>query len=166
MGVGDWLRRLFRGAPRAAEPASAAAPAEGDDANGPVWCVVANVVRERRCGPGGAEVRRGTKHFAPGAKVHVFRFYWGMGGEAVTVVGRHRKSRRYVTITMRAARLANRRAELAYSPHVIGQILEYGEFARLPRGGDAARTRAERIAADYLEGGAVRQPFTTRPPSD
>jgi hypothetical protein len=35
----------------------------------PVWCPLANVVAERRSGPGGAEVRQGTRHFTPGAKV-------------------------------------------------------------------------------------------------
>ena len=55
--------------------------------------MVANVVHERPYGPEGAEIRRGTKHFAPGAKVYVFSFFWGMGGEQVTVIGRHRKSK-------------------------------------------------------------------------
>lgn len=157
MSVGGWLRRLFA-RPAPAGPTAAGAP------DGPVWCVAANVVRERPYGPGGGAVRRGTKHFAPGAKVFVFDFYWGMGGEQVTVVGRHRKSKRYITLTMRTAHLANWRAELVYSPHVIRQVLEYGEFAGLPRGGAESRARAERIAASYVAGGASSQPFVTRPP--
>ena len=131
---------------------------------GPVWCVTANVVLERRYGPGGAEVRRGTKHFAPGAKVHVFEFFWGMGGEQVSVVGRHRKSKKYIALTMRAAHLANWRAELAYSPAVIRRLLEKGEFCRLARGSEESRKRAEEIAARYNQGGAGMQPFVTRPP--
>jgi hypothetical protein len=39
-----------------------------------VWCIVANIVHERPYGPGGQEVRRGTKHFAPGAKVVILDF--------------------------------------------------------------------------------------------
>nr|GFD56498.1 hypothetical protein [Tanacetum cinerariifolium] len=35
------------------------------------WTAVANIVRERPYGPGGAEIRLGTKHFAPGAKVYI-----------------------------------------------------------------------------------------------
>jgi hypothetical protein len=38
---------------------------------GPIWRPVANIVQERPYGPGGAETRRGTKHFQPGAKVYV-----------------------------------------------------------------------------------------------
>jgi hypothetical protein len=123
------------------------------DPNGPVWCVVANVVLERSYGPGGAESRRGTKHFAPGAKVYVFHFFWGMGGEHVTVVARHRKSKWYITITMQSVHLANWRAELVYSPHVIEQILKYGEFANLPRGTEKSRSRAEQIASSDINGG-------------
>ncbi len=176
MGIGGWLRRLFSGSASDREPAPASAgtatagepaPAPGDP-NGPVWCVAANVVNERPYGPGGAEVRRGTRHFAPGAKVYVFHFFWGMGGEQVTVVGRHRKSRRFITLIMPAAHLANWRAELVYSPNVIRHVLDdrqvAGEFARLPRGGPESRARAEEIAASYMKAGAVGQPFTTRPP--
>ncbi len=131
---------------------------------GPVWCVTANVVLERTYGPGGAETRRGTKHFAPGAKVHVVGFFWGMGGEQVTVVGRQRKSKHYITLTMRAAHLANWRAELVYSPAVTRQVLEYGDSC-LPLGGEESQIRAEEIVAFYNQKGAVSQPFITRLPS-
>jgi uncharacterized protein (TIGR02996 family) len=131
---------------------------------GPVWCVVANVLIERPSGPG-AGVRRGTKHFAPGAKVHVINFYWGMGGERVRVVGRHRKSKQYITLDMSAAYLANWRAELVYTPAVIRRVLGSGEFSSLPRGGEQSQKRAEEIAASYNRGGAASQPYVTRPPS-
>ncbi len=163
MGVGGWLWRLLSGSPHAG--VSETAPAPPADPDAPIWCVAANVLNARPYGPGEAEVRRGTKHFAPGAKVHVFHYFWGVGGEQVTVVGRHRKSKRYITLVMRAAHLANWRAELVYSPHVIRQVVQYGEFALLPRGGPESRARAEEIAASYIKGGAVSQPFTTRPPS-
>jgi hypothetical protein len=163
MGIGGWLRRLITRIP--APEHSMAAPSPQVGANGPVWCVAANVLIERPFGPGGAETRRGTRHFAPGAKVHVFNYYWGMAGESVTVIGRHRKSGRYITLVMPADHLANWRAELVYSPHVIRQVLAHGEFAGLPRGGPESRARAEEIAASYNKHGAMRQPFTTRPSS-
>jgi hypothetical protein len=119
---------------------------------------------ERGYGPGGAAKRRGTKHFAPGAKVFVYEFFWGMGGESVTVIGRHRKSHRFIRLSMKAKHLANWRAELVYSPYVIKQIRESGEFARLPADSDCARRRAEEIAASYMRQGAQSQPFVTRPP--
>lgn len=176
MGIGGWLRRLLGNSSHLGNPVSEVAPPayatpSGEPvtveppagATGPVWCVVANVLNERLCGPGKVEVRRGTKHFAPGAKVYVFDFYWGTGGEKVTVVGRHRKSGRYITLIMPAAYLANWRAELVYSPHVIEKVLT-GEFAWLPRGGPESQARAEEIVTLYIKRGAVSQPFTTRPP--
>jgi hypothetical protein len=163
MGFGGWLQQWLFGMPSSVEPRASTATQGAVD--GPVWCVAANVLNERPYGPGGAEIRRGTKHFAPGAKVYVFDFFWGMGGEQVTVVGRHRKSRRYITLVMRATHLANWRAELAYSPHVIKQVLASGEFAELPRGGPESRAQAEEIAASYVRRGAASQPFTPRPPS-
>lgn len=89
----------------------------------PVWCIVANIVYERPYGPSGEETRSGTKHFAPGAKVYIVDFFWGMGGQDVTVVGRHRKSHRYITIVIRSQWLVNWRAELIYSPHVIREVI-------------------------------------------
>lgn len=160
MGLIDWLRRRFAGllTRRAVDAPVASAPV----AETPVWCVVANVLHERPYGPGGVEKRRGTRQFAPGAKVYVFSYFWGEGGEVVTVVGRHRKSKRYITLSMKAIHLANWRAELVYSPHVIRQILHDGEFANLSRGGAESQALAERIAAMYRLGGAASQPYTTR----
>jgi hypothetical protein len=50
---------------------------------GPVWCPVANVVRERTYGPGGKEIRRGSKHFAPGAKLYCYPSQWGDGYQQI-----------------------------------------------------------------------------------
>ena len=134
--------------------------------SGPAWCVAANIVMERGYGPGGAEKRRGTKHFAPGAKVFVYYFFWGVGGESVTVMGRHRRSHRFIQLSMRAKHLANWRAELVYSPAVAKVIRENGEFGSLDAGSDRARCRAEEIAARYINEGAQSQPYVTRPPVD
>jgi uncharacterized protein (TIGR02996 family) len=130
---------------------------------GPIWCVAANVLMERPSGPGGVETRRGTKHFASGAKVYVFYFYWGMGGERVTAIGRHRKSKKYISLTTNASYLANWRVELVYSPTVIRRITENGgEFGHFPRGGEESKRRAEEIAAMYTQRGAASQPYVTR----
>lgn len=153
-----WLRRRRR--------TDNGAPDEiGGPDGGPVWCVAANVVLERDYG-GGRERRQGTKHFAPGAKVFVYLFFWGMGGETVKVIGRHRKSRRYIRLAMPANHLANWRAELAYSPYVIKQVRREGEFSRFRPGSTEAKLRAVEIAAVYMKQGGRTQPFVTRPPSD
>lgn len=88
----------------------------------PFWCIAANIVQERFYGPDGTLSSRGTKHFSAGAKVHVVNVYTGMGGESLTVVGRHRGSHRYVTMDLATSCLTNLRVELVYSPHLISQI--------------------------------------------
>jgi len=141
-------------------------PGSENRGSDPAWCVAANVVMERPYGPGGVEKRRGTKHFAPGAKVYVYGFFWGMGGERVTVMGRHRKTHRFIQLNMNAKHLANWRAELVHSPAVAKVIRENAEFGNLDAGSERARHRAEEIAARYMKDGAVSQHFVTRPPAD
>jgi hypothetical protein len=181
MAMLAWIKGLFRRptvavapAGRRGVPLATPPPREAGDVT-PVWSVVANVLHKRPYGPGGVEKRSGTKHFAPGAKVFVIAFYWGMGAESVTVIGRHRKSHRYICIDMRAVHLANWRAELVHSPWVIRHVHERGELKRVWVGAEKrwvegadteyARRRADEIAAGYLARGAATQPFTTRPPS-
>jgi len=96
----------------------------------PVWCLVANVVAERRAGPGGMDVRRGTKHFAPGAKVYCLPPLWDSyhkvrGFDKIVVVGRHRRSHRYMTIVTRTEWLTNWRVQLVYSPPVIREMVRF-----------------------------------------
>jgi hypothetical protein len=169
MNVFGWIKRILHRSPALATGSHDAlidAPAPVEEAlDGPVWCVAANVLMERGYGPGGAEKRRGTKHFAPGAKVFVYYFFWGTGGERVTVIGRHRKSHRFIRLTMPAKHLANWRAELVYSPYIAKQVREFGEFAGLPADSEKARLRAEEIAASYIKQGAPSQPFVARPPA-
>ena len=87
---------------------------------GPIWCPVANMKAERAFGPGGVEVKRGSKHFAPGAKLYCDRASWGaVYYDQIQVVGHHRASHRYVTMIVSSSWLTNWRVELAYSPYVI-----------------------------------------------
>lgn len=84
-----------------------------------MWMVDANVVEQRKWGPGGAEVRRGSRLLRGGSKVHISQMlrtpgkYW--------VVGRHRKTNQYLTQILDAALITNLRIELVRSPHVIAQ---------------------------------------------
>lgn len=146
---------------------------------GPVWCLAANVVAERAYGPGGQERRSGTKHFAPGAKVYLLAFFWGMGGEDVTVIGAHRRSHRLVTMTIRSAWLVNWRVELVYQPAVIQAVADH-PYTYLPAGqatiptdpawmgGSAAKAQAEHLLQmlqQWHPTAAQTQPFTKRPGS-
>src|SRR5687768_3513374 len=90
----------------------------------PIWCAVANVVNQAPRGPGGELIREGTKHFKAGAKVYCFTAYLGDGGDTARVIGRARKSQRWMTIAMPTKLLRNARAKLCYEPAVLKRIVE------------------------------------------
>ncbi|MFI6152871.1 hypothetical protein ACIBCA_09280 [Kitasatospora sp. NPDC051170] len=88
-------------------------------------CLVANVAQETRHGVGGQEIRRGLRHFAPGAKVWIAPPAWGDGGECVIVAGRHRgNSRRYVRMVVESRFLVNFRVRAVYSPALVRALTE------------------------------------------
>jgi hypothetical protein len=93
----------------------------------PVWAIAANVVEQRPFGPWGADQRRGLKLFSGGAKVYVVDGFAGMGYDAVTVVGRPRKSSRFSIVHVRAEHLNKWRVELVYSPAAMDRIAEVRE---------------------------------------
>src|SRR3712207_4449503 len=72
------------------------------------WAVAANIIFEHPYGDE-KEIRYGTKHFKPGAKVHVVRVNWR---ERAEIIGRQRKSGRYIKTWMPAKYLANPRVEM------------------------------------------------------
>ena len=124
---------------------------------GPVWCVVANVVAERPYGEGGKETRRGTKHFAPGARLYCLPPLWGDGYEKINVVGRHRGSHRYVTMVVRSRWLTNWRAALVHSPHVVAALAGHWD------GSERSKERAEALVETMSkrttpEGATVERP--------
>ncbi len=89
------------------------------------WCLVGNIVEERPYGEGGKETRRGTKHFAPGAKVYCLpAVFTGYGGEPFLAIGRHRKSGRFISLLIRREWVTNLRAKLVYHPEVVRLIDE------------------------------------------
>ncbi|GAB3638000.1 hypothetical protein GCM10027422_35900 [Hymenobacter arcticus] len=88
------------------------------------WTAVGNILRERPYGPGGAETRRGTRHFAPGAKVYIIDWYAGMC-ERIVVVGLHRSSKRMITLVIDVKLVENLRAKVCYVPAVIAKIREH-----------------------------------------
>jgi hypothetical protein len=97
-----------------------------DDEAGPLtprWSVVANVVDERLWGQG-AEVRRGTRVFSPGTKVYLIRGHWGEGGERVDVLGRARRTKRWVRSVVASSHLENWRAMLIHEPSVLRRLTD------------------------------------------
>lgn len=85
------------------------------------WCMVANVAARTTYGPD-AEVRRGLRHFAGGAKVWVLPPQWGDGGDSVFVIGRHRGENRYVRLVIERFHLTNFRVRGVYSPAVHREL--------------------------------------------
>lgn len=127
-----------------------------------IWTLVANVLMVRPYGVGGLKTYRGTRHFAPGAKVFVVAAFWGMGAESVIAIGHHRKSKRYIHIAMKSAHLTNWRVELIRSPTVLA-LAQRGRFGGSSATTSASRDRLEPIAASFAAH-SVPQPPTTRPP--
>lgn len=105
-----------------------------------VWLVAANVVRWRRYGDLGQELRPGTKAYRGGTKVYVIDTYAGMGHQQLTTVGRGRHTRRFITIDTATRHLHTFRAQLVYSPAVMSRSAGTG----FPPGG---RERTEELAA-------------------
>jgi hypothetical protein len=95
------------------------------------WTAVANIVRERPFGPGGAEIRIGTKHFAPGAKVYIIDWYAGMC-ERIIVVGLHRKSKKFIRLVIDVKVVENLRPKLCYNPAAIRKIKDHYSPSRIP----------------------------------
>ena len=68
------------------------------------------------------EIRRGTDHFRPGAKVYLLPEYHGNGHDAIPVYGLPRKSRKKITITIRAVLIKNVRVKKTFDPKMIEKI--------------------------------------------
>ncbi|MET9594245.1 hypothetical protein ABZY45_25445 [Streptomyces sp. NPDC006516] len=111
-------------------------PAEGR------WLIAANVVRWRRYGEGGQELRPGTKSYRGGSKVYVIETYPGAGHEQLTTIGRGRHTGTYIRIDMSTRNLHNFRAVPVYSPTVL-RLCEEADVG----GCWTARGDAEELAA-------------------
>ena len=86
------------------------------------WCLVGNIVEQRSCGEGGAEVRPGTKHFSGGTKVYCLPAQWGDGYDQIIVIGRHRGSKHFKTMIISRAWVTNFRAKVVYNPEVLRRL--------------------------------------------
>src|ERR1044072_2523379 len=95
--------------------------ANADAAPRSIWCLVANVTRTPHT-EGTEELRRGTKHFSPGAKVYLYPARWGDGDERAVAIGRHRGSPKLLEVVVATRRLEGFRAKEVSHPHVVGRI--------------------------------------------
>ncbi|MEV5263119.1 hypothetical protein AB0L02_34380 [Streptomyces anulatus] len=129
-------------APVAEVPVTAGTVTAGTVTAEPLWLVAANVVRWRRYGDGGQELRPGTKSYRGGSKVHVVTTYGGMGHEELTTIGRGRHTGAYITIDMATRNLHTFRPVAVYSPAVLRRAAAVGVD-----GAWATREDAEELAA-------------------
>jgi uncharacterized protein (TIGR02996 family) len=98
----------------------------------PVWCVVGNIVAEHGFGPGGEEVRRGTRLFRPNAKVYLaethdttsFLSVDARSDVSIQVIGQHRKSRQWIQSWVRARYTGNWRVRLIHHPGAMIRLRE------------------------------------------
>ena len=101
---------------------------EGQDSPLPeMWAAIGNIKRICHKGSGGVEEVSGTKHFRAGAKVYVIDAFWGPC-HSITVIGQHRKSRRFMCLHMPAKHVENLSLKLVYSPAV--RCLMEAHFAK------------------------------------
>jgi hypothetical protein len=119
---------------------------EAKNTGNQIWCVVANVVHEHRVGES-REIRRGTKHFSPGAKVYCYPPLWGDGYENIKVIGHHRGSHKLVTMVMPSQWLEKWRVKMVYSPQIIQRMRDHWDGSK----------RSEEAASRIVEGLARRK---------
>ena len=74
-------------------------PKKMEDSTESEFCIIGNIVDKHFYGEQ-KEIRRGTKHFRPNAKVYCLPEFGGMGHETMVVVGVPRKSKRFIKIAI------------------------------------------------------------------
>jgi hypothetical protein len=112
-----------------------------------IWCLIANVTREPHPeGPDG-ELRLGTRHFAPGAKLYCFPNQWGDGGEKLRVLGRHRGGGpKLIEMIVATKWLTNWRVQEVFHPHVVHAMKAH---SRGWNNTEDSRETAGKMAASY-----------------
>lgn len=84
-----------------------------------VWCVVANITRDPHTEGHEKELKLGAKNFSPGTKLYCFPVLWGDGGERLTVIGKHRGTRKFVKMIQFSKYIENWRVQKVFNKHII-----------------------------------------------
>lgn len=116
-----------------------------------VWSLVGNIVDEHVVGPN-KEIKRGTKHFSPGTKVYCFPPQWGDGYDKIRVIGRPRKTSRFIKVIMNSGLITNWRIQKVYSRYIKREMIKNGGWDD----SDECKDRIEVLVTSLLEkrGGA------------
>jgi hypothetical protein len=97
-----------------------------------IWCLVGNISDKVEHGEA-HEIKNGTKHFSPGTKVYCYPPLWGDGYEKIKVIGRHRKSKRLITIVMRSNSIEKWRVKKVFAPIIISEMRNNRGWANTER---------------------------------
>lgn len=108
-----WFKHIFKKAPSESY----------EETSDFIWCLVGNAVEEREYGEE-KEIKSGTKHFRPGAKLYCFPPLWGDGYEKIKVIGLPRKSKRRITVVMKSDLINNWRKQKVYDQFIIDTMIE------------------------------------------
>jgi hypothetical protein len=95
------------------------------------WCLVGNIRENLVRRDGSREEKFGTKHFSPKTLVYCASAKWGDGYEQIIVIGRHRKSGRFINCVIDWRYITNWRAKLVYHPEVFRRLNDPKAFDRL-----------------------------------
>jgi len=90
-----------------------------------IWCLIGNAVNEREYGED-KELKSGTKHFRPGAKLYCFPPLWGDGYEDIKVIGLPRKSKKKITVVMKSNLVTNWRKQKVFDQFIIDTMIVNG----------------------------------------
>ncbi len=88
-----------------------------------LWCIVGNIVDDHFYGEQ-KEIKSGTKHFRPGAKVYCIPEFGGMAHETIRVIGKPRGSIRMINVIIPTKRIKNFRLQKVYSDSLFEKISE------------------------------------------
>ena len=91
-----------------------------------VWCLVGNIIQEHEYGEE-KEIRKGSKHFRPGAKVYPIKTFCPGDGinERITVIGIPRKEKKHIKVIMYTRHIENWRVRKVYHPYIIMLLREH-----------------------------------------
>lgn len=94
------------------------------------FILVGNIIDKHYYGEN-KEIKSGTKHFRPGAKVYLLPEYGGMGHEDMPVYGLPRKSRKKIKIVIRSSRIKNVRVKKTFDKKMIEMVNENFFYAHI-----------------------------------
>lgn len=94
-----------------------------------LWCIVGNIV-ETHYSKETNELKKGSKHFRPGAKVYCIPEFPGCAHDSIRVIGKPRKQKAMINIIISTKLITNFRLQKVYSPTLFDKISEHHMYKR------------------------------------